>query len=939
MSAKWIRLCQCWCVFVLLAFAGAASASPFAYIANRDSDTVSVIDTASDTVVSTIVVGDYPHGVAVTPSGDKVFVANRAAGTVSVIDTVSRSVIATITTGLTPISVAVEPSGAFAYAVNRGEDKISVIDTATLAVTGTIYVSDGPSLALMHPTQPRLYIAHNGTLSGLTLSVIDTQTRTVLNTLSVGSVIVGMALHPDGKTLYLVDEASRSVYKVDLSTMAIVSTVILGGDPYGVAVSPSGGTYYVSDLQRKIVSEIEVASNAKKNEISVGSSPKGVQIHPDGKRLYVSNLDSASVSIIDMASAKVTATVSVGLGPVGTGQIFSPLPPAPPKPNVIVIVTDDMREDDMAYMPNLQAMLVGKGIKFTEGYSVSATCCPARASILRGQYPQNSGVTRVGDGFQRFHSSGKELDTLATQMRVGGYRTGLYGKYFVDYPQPDSPTYTAPGWEEWVAMGAVKGFFDYEMVENGATVLYGSAPEEYATDVLSAKVQASIALVKSDKRPLFLYVTPFAPHEPATPAPRHASLFSDLKAPRPPSFDEVNVTDKPTWIQALSRIDGAGKGQIDDLYRNRLRSLQAVDEMLGAMIAGLEAAGVMDNTYVLFSSDQGFTLGEHRIRYGKGNAYEETVSVPFVLRGPGVAAGVTSSSTVLHTDIMPTLLDIASIAIPSYVDGRSLKPLFGGVEPTPWRTRFLIDHTDLPLIETSYAPPSHRAVHTARYTYVDYPDTSEHEFYDRTLDPYQLTNTYATASSTTLQGLATDLEVLKKCAGVSCVAAENLANYSLSVTKTGGGVGTISTVDNLINCGTDCTEAYASGTLVTLTATANTGSTFTGWSAACKGTTKTCTLTVDAAKTATANFALMTYSLTVSKIGTGSGAVSSADNGIKCGADCTENYSYGAVVTLTATPDVGSVFGNWGITGCPGTGTCSLTMSLARTIKPTFVLQ
>ena len=1015
-ASRWMFvywLCSSLGMLMLPSFANSA---PFAYIANRDDDTVSVIDTVTDKVVSTIAVGDYPHGLAVTPNGERIFVANRSAGTVSVIDAATRSVIATIATGLVPISIAVDPSGAFAYIVNRGEDKISIMDTALLAVVGTISVSDAPGLVLVHPTQPQAYIVHNATNSGVSLSVIDTQTRTVVSTLAVGSVIVGMALHPDGKTLYLMDELGRSIFTVDLATMQATSPTVLGGDPYSVVFAPDGSRYYVTDLQRNAVLEFDAVTNVKKREILVGDTPKGLQIHPDGKRLYVSNLGSATVSIIDRVSGVVTSSVNVGLGPVGTGQIFSQLPPVGTAPNVIFIIADDMRESDMAYMPNLQTLLVGNGIKFTNAFAVNATCCPARASILRGQYPQNNGITRTGDAFKRFHASGKEFDTLATRLRNGGYRTGLYGKYLLDYPAAGEPTYTPPGWDEWVAVGREKGYYNYELIDNGVSTLYGSKPEEYVTDVLSAKVQASIASVRVDKRPFFLFVAPSAPHEPAIPAPRHAGLFSTLQVPRTPAFDEADVSDKAQWIQNLRRLNPVVQGEIDAAYRDRLRTLQALDDMLAAIIASLQSAGVLDNTYLIFSSDQGFSLGEHRIKLSKGNSYEENIRVPFVVRGPRVAAGISSASIVLHTDILPSVLSLAGVPVPDYADGRSLLPLFGGAEPKPWRSRFLVDHTDSPLIDVPILPASHTAVRTKKYTYIDYPTTGEHELYDLSSDPNQIASIYASTSANVLQGLADSMVALKACAGATCVAAENAV--TLTTTPTGTGAGTLTSSDGLIQCGSDCVENYAPNTLVTLSAMANAVSKFSGWSGACSGQAVTCTVTMDDVKSvgaiftlvtfdlttrqqgtgsgsisssdgfilcgtrctqnyvtgsvvtlvATANigsrfsgwsgacsgttecivsmvdaksvtgiFTFITYPLKISKQGVGSGLVSSSDGLIQCGASCSVNYDPGSVVTLTATPDIGSRFLGWGVSSCIGTGSCSLTMSAARTVSPTFI--
>lgn len=442
-------------------------------------------------------------------------------------------------------------------------------------------------------------------------------------------------------------------------------------------------------------------------------------------------------------------------------------------PNFIVMVLDDMRLGDMDYMPNVQSLLVAQGMKFAEGFVVNGTCCPARAAILRGQYPHNSGVNRVGDGFKKYHGNGDEQDNLATRLHNAGYRTGLYGKYFVDYPAAQDKTFTPPGWDEWVAMGNKKGYYDYDLVENGVTVHYGLGIDDYVTDVLSGKVIGAIRRAQDDTRPFFLYVTPMAPHEPSTPAARHLTLFSDLKAPRPPSFNESSVSDKPLWVSQLPLLNASQKNSADATFRDRLRTLQAVDEMVAIMVDNLGALGLLDSTYILFTSDQGYMLGEHRIPYGKGNSYEEVIRVPFVIRGPGVSSGLANSNMVLHTDIMPTLLEAAGLPVPGYVDGRSLKTLFGGVTPKKWRSRFLVEHPLEPLIDVSFGAPPHHTIRTKRYLYTEYVYTAEREYYDLSSDVYEMTNKYTPAGGTVINGLAADLATLKTCAGASCVSAED----------------------------------------------------------------------------------------------------------------------------------------------------------------------
>lgn len=442
-------------------------------------------------------------------------------------------------------------------------------------------------------------------------------------------------------------------------------------------------------------------------------------------------------------------------------------------PNVILMVLDDMRKDELEHMPKLQTLLVSQGLKFTEAFAVNATCCPARAAILRGQYPHNSGVDHVGDGFHNFRVKGAEAETLATHLKDGGYRTGLYGKYFVDYPEPGNKTYTPPGWEEWVAMGNKKGYYDFDMVENGVGTHYGTGPENYVTDVLAGKVLGAIGRAETDPRPFFLYVTPMAPHNPATPSERHAALFSDMNSPRPPSYNESSVTDKPLWIQVMNKFTSSDKTTIDNLYRDRLRTLQAVDEMVENMVNRLAELGELDNTYFIFTSDQGFMLGEHRIKYGKGNSYEEAIRVPMVVRGPGVAAGTSSGSIVLHTDLMPTILDLTVGGIPAFVDGRSFRTLLDGSVPRRWRSRFLVEHPTEPSIDVAFEAPPHHSIRTKRYLYTEYVYTFEKEYYDLSSDPYELTNGYVYPSGSVITGLQTDLAKLKTCAAATCVSAED----------------------------------------------------------------------------------------------------------------------------------------------------------------------
>ena len=218
------------------------------------------------------------------------------------------------------------------------------------------------------------------------------------------------------------------------------------------------------------------------------------------------------------------------------------------QPNLILIVTDDQDLDAMAYMPQLRSLLVNQGLTFSNAFVTRSLCCPSRASILRGQYAHNHQIqsNHLPDGgFEKFTELGLDTSTIATWLQAAGYRTVLIGKYLNGIR--GSSTYVPPGWDEWY--GAVtEAYFNYKLNENGAIVAYGRDPEDYLTDVLSGK---ATDFIRRTTAPFFIYLTPHAPHEPAIPAPRHVGAFAGWIAPRPPSFNEADVSDKPTWIRDI----------------------------------------------------------------------------------------------------------------------------------------------------------------------------------------------------------------------------------------------------------------------------------------------------------------------------------------------------------------------------------------------------
>jgi len=507
----------------------------------------------------------------------------------------------------------------------------------------------------------------------------------------------------------------------------------------------------------------------------------------------------------------ILGTVSLGETPGRT-----PVVQASQRPNIIFILTDDLDTRLFNRMPRLQSLLSEQGTTLANNFVSLALCCPARTAIIRGQYAHNSRIftnALPGGGFQKVFDRGLEQSTVATWLQAAGYRTVLMGKYLNGYPGSAGNTYVPPGWDEWYSpVGGVR-YFGYRLNENGRVVRYGNAATDYLTDVLSRKANAFIrqASDAGDGTPFFMYISPYAPHGPATPAPRHANRFPNAQAPRTASFNEANVGDKPAWVQNQPLLTNRQINTMDDLARKRRQSMLAVEDLVASLIATLEATDQLSNTYIFFTSDNGFHQGQHRLRSGKNSGFEEDIRVPLVVRGPGVPAGVERTELSVNIDLAPTFADLAGAEIPDFVDGRSLVPLLGArlLPVDGWRQALLLEHgfpgdpaepgepsepvdpadeddedqepeddaepLPVPAAPRPRAAPLFQGLRTAApSTYIEYL-TGERELYDLTADPNQLRNGYAGAEPDLIARLAAWLNLLRDCAGAGCRAAENRA--------------------------------------------------------------------------------------------------------------------------------------------------------------------
>jgi N-acetylglucosamine-6-sulfatase len=482
------------------------------------------------------------------------------------------------------------------------------------------------------------------------------------------------------------------------------------------------------------------------------------------------------------------------------------------RPNIIMILTDDLDTESLSHMPNLRALVTEQGTTFDNAFVTDSLCCPSRSTILRGQYPHNHDILSnepPSGGFEKFRSLGRQNSTIATWLQDAGYRTVLIGKYLNGYDTTQVP----PGWDEWY--GIAGNYESTDLNENGKIVSYDPASyylddvlAEKAVDFVGGRGRGGPPSFFRPGKPFFMWLGTQAPHAPADPAHRDEDALPGVSLPRTPSFNEGDVSDKPAWINDNPPLNPDQITRAEDLYRKRLQSMLAVDDMIGRIVDALHETGELDNTYLFFTSDNGYHLGQHRLTSGKWTAYEEDIRVPLIVRGPGVPKGQTLDQLVLNNDFAPTFAELAGAETPEFVDGRSLVPLLGD-DPPPtqdWRQAFLVeaiaetadvpssteDGDLVPLLTGDTQPPEDerrasrlvaaplqtagrpglQAVRTQDHLYVEY-ETGESELYDLKKDPYELNNVYDDAGLDTLWRYEDWLDALRGCAGEECQAAEN----------------------------------------------------------------------------------------------------------------------------------------------------------------------
>lgn len=456
------------------------------------------------------------------------------------------------------------------------------------------------------------------------------------------------------------------------------------------------------------------------------------------------------------------------------------------RPNIVFVLADDLSRNLVRYMPEVLKM-EKQGVSLNNYFVTNSLCCPSRATTFTGKLPHNTHIFSNGGsdgGWAAFHSRGEEKSTFATSLQAAGYRTALFGKYLNKYPASGKPSavtgirkaHVPPGWSQWAVATNGYASYKYWLNVNGRPQWMGTRPQDHVTNQVATRGMRFINDSVRMNKPFMLELAPFAPHLPATPERQDARKYNTLRAPRSPSFNEADMSDKPPWLRNHRKLTPKWINQIDQQFRNRVRSVQAVNRMIGQVRSLLKAKGIAKNTYVIFTSDNGLHLGEHRLRQGKLTTFDIDIHVPLVAVGPKIKAGRTVNDLAANTDLCPTFTGIGRSKPLSGTDGQSLMPLLTHTGGWKKRNAVLIEHhgpdldqgdPDVPLIGSGN-PPSYEAIRTLHEEYAQYGD-GEREYYNLRKDPYELDNTWGKLKQPQRNRLVNMVRNLQYCSGKACI--------------------------------------------------------------------------------------------------------------------------------------------------------------------------
>lgn len=529
----------------------------------------------------------------------------------------------------------------------------------------------------------------------------------------------------------------------------------------------------------------------------------------------------AAIALLLAAVAALACASAADARPNGSGK--------GKRPNILVVMTDDMASADLQFMPKVNRKLASRGTSFADAVDSFPLCCPARATFITGQYSHNHGV--VGN-FAPYGWYGMKhrANTLPSWLQKAGYHTAMVGKWLNGYGALDAHGEVPAGFDTWRGLLDVSAYdyFNYLMNRDGllkswgdgdfarklvefakievddepdsiGTILgklaevFGPPPytywgsertRDYSPDVTGQIAQRLVRRERNSRKPFFIWWAPAAPHREDVsttlmkrpgpdprPAPRYADESAALNLPKPPSFNNEGTGDVPANFDVAGPLDDEDVAQLELDYQGRAGSMMAVDDHVGTLVRTLRKTDQLRNTVIFFVSDNGWLQGEHRIPGDKYLPYEESLQVPLIVRGPGIPQGRTVHGQISNIDFAPTLIDFANATAGRTMDGLSLVPTIHNPKRRPDRALGIEAPSPLFLgaIPNNGWDRPYEGVRTDRYTFVVYKETGDRQLFDRRTDPYEIHNLAGDPAYAEIESrLARKATKLSSCAGRAC---------------------------------------------------------------------------------------------------------------------------------------------------------------------------